>query len=242
MTVMTNYESALLGRTDVAERTMAFQFEKPNNFMFKAGQYIDLTLSDSQPGLSDGLTHTFSIASSPSDKELVVTTRMRDTVFKRAISTLPIGSPAKIEGPMGSFNLHKNTARPAIFLAGGIGIAPFLSMLTYATEEKLRHPIVLFYANRNLEDAAFIDALWKLERENPRFRFVPTLTRAGIGNGWKGKTGYITAKMLLAHMGILRGSIYYIAGPPTMVAATRRTLSEVGVDEDDIRTEEFAGY
>jgi len=242
MTVTTNYESTLLGRTDVAEGTMAFQFEKPNNSIFKAGQYIDLTLSGSQPGPSDRLTHTFSIASSPFDEELLVTTRMRNTVFKRTISTLPIGSRAKIEGPMGSFSLHNNTARPAVFLAGRIGIAPFLSMLSYATEEKLRHPILLFYANRNLEDAAFIDALWKLERENPRFRFVPTLTRASIGNGWKGKTGYITPEMLLAHVGILRRPIYYIAGPPTMVATTRRTLSEVGVDEDDIRTEEFAGY
>jgi ferredoxin-NADP reductase len=115
-------------------------------------------------------------------------------------------------------------------------------MLSYATEEKLRHPIVLFYANRYLEDAAFIDALWKLERANPRFRFVPTLTRVAHNNGWKGKIGRITSEMLLTHVGILRGPIYYIAGPPSMVAAARRTLSEVGVDEDDIRTEEFAGY
>jgi ferredoxin-NADP reductase len=143
---------------------------------------------------------------------------------------------------MGSFSLHNNTARQAVFLAGGIGIAPFLSMLTYATEEKLQHRIVLFYANRYLEDAAFIDALWKLESDNPRFRFVPTLTRATNNNGWKGKTGHIGLQMLFAHVGILRGPIYYIAGPPTMVAAARRTLSEVGVDEDDIRTEEFAGY
>jgi len=221
---------------------MAFQFEKPNDFVFKAGQYIDLTLSDSQPGPSNGLTHTFSIASSPFDEELLVTTRIRNTVFKQAISSLPIGSPVRIEGPMSSFSLHNNTARQAVFLAGGIGIAPFLSMLTYATEEKLQHRIVLFYANRYLEDAAFIDALWRLERDNPRFRFVPTLTRATNNNGWKGKTGHIGLQMLFAHVGILRGPIYYIAGPPTMAAATRRTLSEVGVDEDDIRTEEFAGY
>ena len=239
---MIAYQSALLGRTDVAEGTMAFQFEKPHGFVFKAGQYIDLTLSGSQAGSSDGLTHTFSIASSPSDEELLVTTRMRNTVFKRAISSLRIGSRVRIEGPMGSFSLHKNTARPAVFLAGGIGIAPFLSMLSYATEEKLRHPIVLFYANRNLEDAAFIDALWKLERANPRFRFVPTLTRAANNNRWKGKTGHISSEMLATHVGILRGPIYYLAGPPTMVAAARRTLSEVAVDEDDIRTEEFAGY
>jgi ferredoxin-NADP reductase len=245
MIAMIDYQSTLLGRTEVAKDTMAFQFEKPNNFVFKAGQYIDLTLSGSQPqlGPSDGMTHAFSIASSPSDEELVVTTRMRNTVFKQALSLLPIGSKVRIEGPMGSFSLHNNTSRPAVFLAGGIGIAPFLSMLSYATEEKLRHPIVLFYANRYLEDAAFIDALWKLESANRRFRFVPTLTRMANNNGgWKGKTGHISSEMLLAHVRILRGPIHYIAGPPTMVAAARRTLSEVGVDEDDIRTEEFGGY
>ena len=239
---MTDYQSTLLGRTEVAKGTMAFQFEKPKDFVFKAGQYIDLTLSGSQPGSSNGLTHTFSIASPPSDEEILVTTRVRNTVFKQTISALPIGSRARIEGPMGSFTLHNNTSRPAVFLAGGIGIAPFLSMLSYTTQEKLRHPIILFYANRYLEDAAFIDALWKLERANPRFRFVPTLTRVANNNGWKGKTGHISSEMLLAHVGILRGPIYYIAGPPAMVAATRRTLAGVRVDEDDIRTEEFAGY
>jgi ferredoxin-NADP reductase len=240
---MNAYQSTLLGRTEVAKGTMAFQFEKPNDFVFKAGQYIDLTLSGSQRGSSNGLIHTFSIASSPSDEELLVTTRTRNTVFKQALSILPIGSAARIEGPMGSFSLHNNTARPAVFLAGGIGIAPFLSMLSYATGERLRHSIVLFYANRHLEDAAFMDSLWKLECANPRFRFVPTLTRmANKNGGWKGKTGHISSEMLVTQLGIVRGPIYYIAGPPTMVAATRRTLCEVGVDEDDIRTEEFAGY
>jgi ferredoxin-NADP reductase len=243
MIAMIDYHSTLLGRTEVAEGTMAFQFEKPKDFVFKAGQYIDLTLLGSQPGSSSGLTHTFSIASSPFDGELLVTTRMRNTVFKQALSILPLGSRARIEGPMGSFSLHNNTSRPAVFLAGGIGIAPFLSMLSYATGQKLRHSIILFYANRYLEDAAFIDVLWKLERANPRFRFVPTLTRMANNNGgWKGKTGHISAEMLLTQVEIVRGPIYYIAGPPTMVAATRQTLSEVGVDEDDIRTEEFAGY
>jgi ferredoxin-NADP reductase len=132
---MIDFQSTLLGRTEVAEGTMAFQFEKPKHFVFKPGQYIDLTLSGSQPGLPNGLTHTFSIASSPCDSELVVATRIRNTVFKQAISILPIGSQARIEGPMGSFSLHKNTARPAVFLAGGIGIAPFFSMLSYKSGE-----------------------------------------------------------------------------------------------------------
>jgi ferredoxin-NADP reductase len=144
---------------------------------------------------------------------------------------------------MGSFSLHNNIARPAVFLAGGIGIAPFLSMLTYATVEKLRHHIVLFYANRYLKDAAFVDALWRLETANPRFRFVPTLTLMNSENGgWRGKTGHISSQMLLTRIKTLRGPIYYIAGSPTIVASARHTLSAAGVDEDDIRTDEFAGY
>jgi hypothetical protein len=111
---MCAYRTTLLGRTEVAEGTMAFQFEKPTDFVFKLGQYIDLTISDSQRGSANGLTHTFSIASSPFDKHVLVTTRMRNTVFKQALSVLPIGSAARIEGAMGSFSLHNNTARPAV--------------------------------------------------------------------------------------------------------------------------------
>jgi ferredoxin-NADP reductase len=237
------YPSRLLGRTEVAQDTMAFQFERPRNFLFKAGQSIDLTLPGLVHGRSNGLTHTLSIASCPSDDEVLVTTRIRDTAFKRALSILPIGSEVRIEGPMGSFTLHNNTARPAVLLAGGIGIAPFLSILAHAAAQNLRHPIFLFYANRYLEDAAFIDALGKLERANPRFRFVPTFTRmTKTYRGWKGETGHISGEMLSTHVGNLRGPIFYVAGPPTMVAAARRTLIEAAVDEDDIRTEEFAGY
>ena len=90
------------------------------------------------------MTHTFSIASSPFADDLAATTRMRDTVFKRALSALHIGAKVRIEGRMGSFTLHNNTARPAVLLAGGIGVAPFLSILSYAAAERLRHPIVLF--------------------------------------------------------------------------------------------------
>jgi ferredoxin-NADP reductase len=237
------YPSRLIGRTYIAQDTMAFQFERPRNFLFRAGQFVDLILSGHSPQRADALTHTFSIASGPSAQEVMVATRMRPTVFKQALSILPIGAEVRIEGPMGSFTLHNNTARPAVFLAGGIGVAPFLSILSHAAVERLGHPIVLFYANRRLEDAAFIDELWKLERANPRFRFVPTFTReAENRREWRGEAGHISPEMLSTHVGNLKGPIFYIAGPPTMVAGARRMLIEANLDEDDIRTEEFAGY
>ena len=240
---MSVYRTSLLGRTRVADGTMAFQFERPKHFHFKPGQYVYLTIPDPEDGVASRITHAFSIASSPLSQDLLVTTRMRNTRFKRTLAVLPIGSAARILGPMGSFHLHNNTARPAVLLAGGIGVAPFLSILSYAAQEKLSHPLFLFYANRQLKDAAFIDDLWQLERENPRFRFVPTLTRTtNPGPSWRGRTGHISSEMLFAQVGQVRGPIYYIAGPPDMVAATIQTLGNAGVNEDDIRTEEFAGY
>jgi len=240
---MSVYRTSLLGRTRVADGTMAFQFEKPKDFHFKPGQYVYLTIPDPEDGAASRITHTFSIASSPLSQDLLVTTRMRNTRFKRTLAVLPIGSAARILGPMGSFHLHNNTARPAVLLAGGIGIAPFLSILSYAAQEKLSRPLFLFYANRRLEDAAFLNDLQQLERENPRFRFVPTLTRPTAPElSWKGRTGHFSSEMLLAQVGQLRGPIYYIAGPCKMVAATIQTLGNLGVNEDDIRTQEFAGY
>jgi NAD(P)H-flavin reductase len=118
-----------------------------------------------------------------------------------------------------------------------------LSIVSHARKKGLHHRLILFYANRQLEDAAFIDALWSLKRINPRFSFVPTLTRLNSNHGdWKGETGHISPELLYRHVGKLKGPIFYIAGPPAMVAAARRTLIEAAVDEDDIRTEEFAGY
>jgi len=116
-------------------------------------------------------------------------------------------------------------------------------MLCSAAVDKARHDIFLFYANRYLEDAAFMHALWDLESSNTNFRFIPTFTRIeGTSRRWQGEIGHIRPEMLSKHVSNLRGPIFYIAGPPSMVAATRRMLGDAGVDEDDIRTEEFAGY
>jgi ferredoxin-NADP reductase len=237
------YASRLLSRTEVAQDTVAFRFERPRNFLFRAGQSIELTLLGARADGSDCLTHTFSIASSPFVEELLVATRMRDSAFKRALSILPLGTHVNLSGPMGSFTLHHNATQPAVFLAGGIGVTPFLSMLFSAAVDKARHPIVLFYANRYLEDAAFMDALWDLESSSTSFRFVPTLTRIdGTPRGWQGEVGHIRSEMLSKHVSNLRGLIFYIAGPPTMVAGARRMLVDAGVEQDDMRTEEFAGY
>ena len=237
------YPSRLLSRTEVAENTMAFQFQRPRNFLFRPGQFIDLSLPGLPVNGSHGLTHTFSIASSCFASDILLATRMRDSCFKRALSVLPLGTEVSIRGPMGSFVLHSDVSRPAVFLAGGIGITPFLSMLSSVPIEKHHPPVFLFYANRYIEDAAFMDTLFDLEMSTGNFHFVPTVTRIAPGEGgWKGTTGPVNAKMLSNYISNLQHPIYYVAGPPAMVAGTYHTLVELAVREEDIRTERFVGY
>lgn len=144
---------------------------------------------------------------------------------------------------MGSFTLHKNSAKPALFLAGGIGITPFSSIVRQADHDRAPHKIYLFYSNRRPEDAAFLEALLELEKSNSNFRLIATMTQmSNSKKKWDGETGLIKKDMLSRRLGNLQGPIYYVAGPPAMVTDMRKMLVASGVDEDDIRSEEFAGY
>jgi ferredoxin-NADP reductase len=237
------YGPKLLKRVEVAEGTMSFYFEKPSGFDYKPGQSSDLTLLDPPETDAEGNVRTFSIASAPFEDQLIFATRMRDTAFKRSLRRVPLGTPVKMESPMGSFTLHKNSAKPAVFLAGGIGVTPFFSIVKQADYDRLPHKLYFFYSNRRPEDAPFLDVLDKLQKTNPNFHFVGTMT--GMPNSkrkWDGETGAIDKAMLSRYVSDLRGPVYYIAGPPGMVAALSKMLVASGIDEDDVRTEEFAGY
>jgi ferredoxin-NADP reductase len=240
---LVGYRPKLLNRVAVAENTMAFHFEKPAGFDFKPGQSADLTLLDPPETDAEGNVRTFSLASAPFEDQLMFATRMRDTAFKRSLKGLPLGTAVKMDAAMGSFTLHKNSAKPAVFLAGGIGITPFSSILRQANHDHAPHKLYLFYSNRRPEDAPFLETLQGLERTNPNFRLIATMTDMSHSKRtWNGETGVIDREMLSRHLSDLRGPIFYIAGPPGMVAGIREMLVASSVDEDDIRTEGFAGY
>ena len=235
--------SKLVSRHEVAERTTAFRFEKPSNWTFKAGQALDMTLLKPSETDTEGNTRAFSIASGPHEETLMVATRIRDTAFKRVLNTMPLGSAVKIEGPFGDLTLHNNVKRTAVFLAGGIGITPFRSIVFRAAKEKLPHRIFLFYSNRRPEDAPFLDELQALEKENPNYKLVASMTQmAKSHQSWHGEVGRIDKEMLARYLKDAVSPIYYIAGPPEMVKGLHTMVHEAGVDDDDVRAEEFAGY
>ena len=241
---MTTFATTLEAREEIAEGTMAFHLRKPSGFDFKPGQAIDvmLTLEVSAPE-DQSTRHTFSIVSAPFQDDLVIATRMRDSAYKRALKSMSVGCPVAIDGPSGSLGLHKDPARAAILIAGGIGITPFMSMLRQAAKDQRQQRLILLYSNRRPEDAAFLAELQQLEGKNPNFRLVATMTAMPASHlPWAGQEGLVTAELVRHAVGDLSTPVFYVAGPPGMVEAMRQTLSGAGIDDDDIRSEEFYGY
>ncbi|MDD2599160.1 MAG: FAD-dependent oxidoreductase [Kiritimatiellae bacterium] len=238
-----NYLVKLKNRFLVAEKTVALQFEKPTGFVFKPGQYIDVTLLHPSESDGGGNIRTFSIASAPHEEFLMVATRLRESAFKRQLPDLALGTELKIEGPSGGFTLHNNPERAALFLVGGIGITPVRSILLRAAKEKLPHRIVVLYANRRPEDAAFLDELTALQRENPNYTLIPTMNKMeNSARSWNGETEMIGPKLLEKYQEGLASPLYYVVGPPGMVNGVHAILNQIGIDDDDIRSEDFGGY
>ncbi len=215
-------------RQEVAERTLAFYFDKPAGFSHEAGQNALFSLP------SGTESRTFTIASAPHERELMIATRMRDSPFKRSLAELPVGGGLKIDGPSGLMVRHEDDSRPAVFLAGGIGITPFLAMARDADARRLRHRITLIYSNRRPQDAAFLAELQRMP-----LHMVATMTDAPE---WKGEKRRISRELLAEHVPDLLAPVYYFAGPLRMTMAVQGMLAEIGVKEEDMRSEEFYGY
>lgn len=235
-------ETRLRGREEIAEGTVAFHLDKPEGFEFKAGQALELLLPD-PTGSPQDIGHAFSIVTAPHEGDLVIATRMRDSAYKRALKALPDRARVRLDGPFGSLTLHNKRARAAVFIAGGIGITPFVSMTRHALHERLPRRILLLYSNRRPEDAAFLAELESLHASNPDFRLVATMTEMEkSARRWEGERRLVDAAFVREAAAGLPDPIYYVAGPPAMAEAVRRTLAQAGIDDDDIRSEDFHGY
>lgn len=237
------YETHLTRRELVAEDTMAFHFGRPDGYAYQAGQSLQLTLIDPPRTDDKGPTREFTIASAPHEPELMVAMRLRDSAFKQVLRDAPIGTPVQISEADGDVILHRDAARPAVLIAGGIGITPFLSIARHAAREALQHPLYLFYSNWRPELAAFLPELHELQRSNPQYRLIATMTDPDASaQRWSGQTGVIDVELLKQHLPDLTSPLYYVAGPPPMALAMLDLLQDLGVDDDAIKSAEFYGY
>ncbi|MEP6563986.1 MAG: FAD-dependent oxidoreductase, partial [Mesorhizobium sp.] len=242
-----SFEVELRGKTQIADDSWAFIFERPDGFRFKAGQHVRMTLLDPVETDREGNSRFFSLASTPQEADLVIAMRMRDTAFKRVLGGLQIGDKVLIQVlldvPHGAFALHEDASRPAVFLAGGIGIVPAFSMIKDAIERKLSHRLFLFYSNRRPEDAAYLRELQEFSEQNPSFTLVATMTEAPLSvRSWTGETGRINHSMLAGHVGDPLLPVYYISGLPEMVSAMKTLLGGMGVCAAGMQAETFTGF
>ena len=240
---MPRFTTRLIDRIQVADGTLAFAFERPAGFDFVAGQYLTITLHDPLYTDEKGNSRTFSIASPPQDAgRLVIATRMTGSALKRSLVEAPLGTPVSIFGPAGDFTLGPDPT-PVVFIAGGIGITPFRSMLLDAAARGLLRPITLIYSNRMLEGAPFHEELASLAKHHAAFAYVPTITEADKSPlPWDGERRLVNVDFLHDHVEDMTAPIFYLAGPPGLVVAATKTVLEAGADPAHLLSEEFSGY
>jgi ferredoxin-NADP reductase len=221
---------------------MSFLFStREAEFPYLSNQAIRLAL----PGVDDpwGAVRTFSLSSSPTEKEhLTVTCKITDTPFKQALARLRPGDRAEVFGPLGAFLF--DGSRPAVFIAGGIGVSPFRGMLRYAADTGSTSEKRLLYSARVPEELVFRRELDHLARSSPHVQVHYTVTRpAESSEPWTGRVGRISMSWVREVTASLSHPRFYIAGLPEMVREVVGMLGEVaGVVEDDIEYEIFRGY
>ena len=212
---------------------MAFRFTKPPGFAFKPGQAVTLFLTDPPPE-PNSRQRIFSLVSAPFEAELAVATRMREgSAFKRALKSLPPGARLELKGPRGVMTLHEERSRAAVFIAGGIGITPFMSMLRQAAHDRLDQPLLLLCSNRRREDTPFLAELQDLERQSGSFRLLARMTDLD---------GFVDEATIKRFVSDAPVPVYYLAGPPAMVEAMKKLLRAAGVSDAEVRSEQFYGY
>lgn len=216
---------------------------------YTAGQYAYFDIGEVYNDPKGPIRH-FTIASSPTEDFIMISTRIRDTPYKKRLASLEDGTKVKVRGPEGKFVLHEDYSKPAVLLSGGIGVTPFRSMIKNATDRQLPVKIVMFDSNRNEQNILYKNEFDKWVTTNQNLKIIYTVTgdepsSSLPANEWEGEHGRIDKSMLDKYLTKeeLDNSIYYTCGPPGMINAMQNLLQkELHIPKDRIKIEEFTGY
>lgn len=211
---------------------------------FKPGQFFFINLVNPpyfDEKISGGYNYHFSILNPPEENGAIkMATRIRDSAFKKSLAEMPVGAEVKIGLISGNFTLPESPDFPIVFIAGGIGIAPFMSMLAHMQNRKSKTKITLLYFNREESSAAFLDELEEIRKNmHYNFNFVPIMTD---DSGWRGEKRRMDAEFIRSYFVNPNYNIYMIAGSPDMVESVIKSLKEAGVEKQKIISENFSGY
>jgi ferredoxin-NADP reductase len=211
--------------------------EKKINFL--PGQFLQaifnpVNLADKE------LNKYLSFSSSPTKEYIEITKRLSDSKFSSALKALKIGDKLSFKAPLGNCVFNKDYKR-IVFLIGGIGITPVVSILEYICDLKLTNEVILFYSNKEESDIAFKKELdeWALANKNIKVIHCVTEIKPCDNSCIFGR---IDKNLILEHVQNLAGATVFIFGPPKMVEAMKLISLDCGASLENIKTESFIGY
>jgi ferredoxin-NADP reductase/Na+-translocating ferredoxin:NAD+ oxidoreductase RnfD subunit len=220
-----------------------FVFRPDRKLAFTPGQYLEWTLGHKKSD-SRGNRRYFTLASSPTESEIIMGVKFYNppSSFKKALFDMASGQTLLAGQLAGDFTMPKDKTQKLVFIAGGIGITPFRSMLKYLIDKNERRDIVLFYANRTADEIVYRDVFDRAGRQLG-IKTVYTLTKQDqLPAGWNGEAGYITERMIQAYVPDFHQRTFYISGPRSMTAAFEQTLANMGLHKRQIKIDFFPGF
>ena len=216
-------------------RHLVLALDEPEAFRFFPGQYVDITL----PGSEQSRSFSMANISAKDDGQLEFVIRVYPGgLFSEFLDTrLAVGDRLEIDGPFGVFTLRDSPA-DLVFVGGGAGMAPILSVLRSLAERDPDRKATYYYGARGRRDLCFDKELRALQETLPHFTYVPALSELGEGESWDGEVGLIT-EVVRRHESDLRKCDAYVCGPPPMVEAAIEVLTDLGAQEQRVFYDKF---
>lgn len=217
----------------VEDDAYSFFFKPKRKFSWRAGQYLFYTIPSDNPD-SRGVTRYFTISSAPFEKHIAITTRIfkNSSTFKKSLMKLKAGDEIEASGPDGDF-IVTNLKRNLVFIAGGIGITPFRSILAESAHSGQNLNVQLLYANKN-ENIVFKDELESLKNKTSNLKINYFISSAHIDAQ--------SIEKLITNNKLTNNPLFYVSGPSNFVRAIRDILKSQNVSKENIKLDFFSGY
>lgn len=233
----------LKAREQVATDTYDFVFKPDQPLKFKPGQYLEWTLSHKKSD-SRGDRRYFTIASSPTEPDIRIGVKFYPNAssFKKTFGSMGSSDVVVASQLAGDFTLPSDKNVKLVFVAGGIGITPFRSMIKYLLDKNEKREVILMYSNQTAGDVAYRE-IFEQAQKQLGIRTVYTLTNTDqVPSSWRGRTGYIDAQMIAEEIPDYRDRVFYISGPQSIVATLGEILQKMGVKGSHIKKDFFPGF
>jgi len=224
------------------QRTIDFVFALDKPISYQPGQYMEFTLPHSKPD-SRGSRRYFTLASSPTENNLRLGVKFfpQGSTFKQALMDMNTATPFAAAQLGGDFVMPREPGRKLAFIAGGIGVTPFRSMMKYLLDTNDPRSVTLLYSERSVGELAYHD-VFTAAQAKPGTKVVYCLTDPGVPIPSGMRAGFITPELIAAEIPDFHERLFYISGPHAMVAAMKSNLKGMGVADDNIKVDFFPGY